>query len=120
CGTMFVRAGISALPWLATAGWMVRHGLWADYVDQVWVSGPASKGGGGGALLRIFTETCTSDNLFMAAAGALGVGALGGLLWGACRRGGGGRARGMRMVRGLGPVALPGVPLVWPSVPGVV
>ncbi|HJT77725.1 MAG TPA: hypothetical protein VJ739_11035, partial [Gemmataceae bacterium] len=46
-------AAAALVPCAAMAGWLVANGAWSAYVDQVYLSGPSSKGGLGGALWRM-------------------------------------------------------------------
>jgi hypothetical protein len=64
--TLGLMVVVAAMPCIATMWWMMRRGMWAGYVDQVWFSGPSSKGGAAGAVKRLVTGTLESTELLHA------------------------------------------------------
>src|SRR5207244_9205858 len=50
-------------PGALVAVWLIREGAWTAGIDQVYVSGPASKGGLGGSLVRMGLTTIGNREL---------------------------------------------------------
>ena len=65
--------GAAAVPCAAVLGWLWAVGAFPAYLDQVYLSGPASKGGLLGSLARPFALTWELDGLRAAAVAAAGV-----------------------------------------------